>query len=128
MTVEICVEAKLFRLTIFLSLLAFFGFGIPVFSAVSTGDFYHSQVLAFTNLKETNINQCRAGTRTDCDIKAWDPLIQEQIQNLVRTEKQGRELLTAALAIPFGLFLLFFGGRWVLTGKLKKAGPLLPPG
>lgn len=128
MSVEICVEAKLLRLTIFLSLLAFFGFGIPMFSADSTANFYHSQVLDLMNLRDKNIIECQAGTRPDCDIKAWDPLIREQVENRSRADMHVKELRNAALGIPFCLFLLFFGGRWVLTGKLKKVGPLLPPG
>jgi len=117
------MEPKIFRLTIALSILAFVGFGIPAVDAINSRIEYHELVLRALEDQREHRDDCRSNPRSNCDSEMYR--VHESIVNRFvkyRNEAHEREefFVTAAIGIPAGLFLLFFGGRWVLTGSLRK--------
>jgi hypothetical protein len=122
------MEARLYRLTIALSLLAAIGFGIDA------GIAYDSQRRAteaaemwvglWKKTKENCVTQwmqkCtneerEASEKAKLDEQTkWRWVVKEESSRMNRST-------LAALGIPAGLFLLFFGGRWILTGSTRKS-------
>ncbi len=123
------MEAKLFRLTIALSLLAFIGFGIPAISAIIESSKWHDLVLEASENQRKFRDKCAASVSHD--YRYTDPSCTEESfknsESSVNRFVKGRNAASndaafftpAALGIPACLFLLFFGGRWIITGKLK---------
>ena len=58
-----------------------------MFSAVSTGDFYHSQVLAFTNLNEIAY-KLATGKMTSGAISAWSKDGEEMLLVIGNTKRE----------------------------------------
>jgi hypothetical protein len=114
------LEAKLYRLTIALSLLAFIGFGIP--AAVQFEHSYSYGLLLKTDweLEQARIQKCKQAPE-DCDHGSFDPFIKEWAIKRERAGQMSSTYLACAIFIPLGLFGLFFGSRWVRTGSFKSS-------
>lgn len=126
------MEAKLFRLTIALSLLALIGFGLPGLNASRSASWWHERVVRMDQDFQTFKNKCTASadsnfryTDPKCTQKEFDAgetLLNQYWQYRREADDQEDLFLTLALGTPAGLFLLFFGGRWILTGRMRKKG------
>lgn len=124
------MEAKLFRLTIALSLLALIGFGIPGISASRSSSSWHELIVRLNQDLLTFKNKCAASVDsnfrytdpkcTQQEFDAGESLLNQYWQYRREADDQEDLFLTLALGTPAGLFLLFFGGRWILTGRMRK--------
>ena len=124
------MEARLFRLTIALSFLAFVGFGIPAVSSVRQSSDWHALVVDALNNQQKFREKCLASVTIDfrytdpsCTkegFEAAESLVNSFVKDRNKAQEEAGFFVPAALGIPAGLFLLFFSGRWILTGKLRK--------
>ncbi len=124
------MEARLFRLTIALSLLAFIGFGVPAVGAILDASGWHDLVVRTLDKQTKFKEKCYASrdsefryTDPSCtkkEFEAAESLVHTYVEYRGKAQDKSRVFAPAALGIPGGLFLLFFGGRWILTGKLRK--------
>lgn len=123
------MEAKLFRLTIVLSLLAFIGFGIPAIRYIIESSEWHGLVLSTIENRQKFRDKCAASLSpefrytdqscTEESFKHHDSTVSGFVKSRSIASDNAGFFAPAALGIPAGLFLLFFGGRWISTGKLK---------
>lgn len=124
------MEAKLFRLTIALSLLALIGFGLPGLNASRSASSWHELVVRLDQDLQTFKNKCAASvdsnfryTDPKCTQKEFDAgesLLNHYWQYRREADETADLFVPLALGTPAGLFLLFFGGRWILTGRMRK--------
>lgn len=108
------VEARLYRLVIALSLLAAIGFGIPAVAAALDQANYHKLVLSvYDQQHEECVN------KNLCNGSRWK-YYENRPPYWARADNEAAArfsfYLGGAIVIPAGLFLLFFGGRWIMTG------------
>lgn len=125
---EIDVEARLYRLAISLSILAAIGFGLAAIASHNRMNGYQQIMLLDGDMLKTMQKYCQEEMKDqelkfDCYTKA-DKV---HIDSLTRDARSRNEAATrrddfvaAAIGVPAGLFLLFFAGRWIITGKMRK--------
>ena len=115
------MEARLYRLTIALSLLAVLGFGIAGTNAYLDQKFWHADVLTWLDRQEKHRDGCRIKPSKDCNPQYFEDMAVESSKLRSKASLQMRAYTYSAIGIPASLFLLFFGGRWITTGKLRKS-------
>ncbi|MFM7001155.1 MAG: hypothetical protein ACKOXU_08855 [Limnohabitans sp.] len=114
------LEARLYRLTIALSLVFAIGFGLLCISSVMENNSRIELISQLYKIRSGFQQNC-FNNKEDCEkTHSLDAEIREYVIEKAQTEQLGATYLWSAIGIPFFLFLLFFGGRWVLIGELPR--------
>jgi hypothetical protein len=115
------MDARLFRLMIFLSLLSLLIFGYFAVSKYMSASTLTSIVNDRFQSRDEQMVKCRSD-RSFCDILPIeeDKFLIDTIKLRNNTSSESYNFLGAALGVPISLFVLFFGGRYVITGRLKN--------
>jgi len=110
------------RLTIFIAIVALLGFG-----GASVYSFYraHSAQDIVTMLygwKNESVAKCEEDRKSvDCGfISKYNKWFDEAVVERNQYTEKAQSFLTASITIPVVSFLLFFGLRWVITGRLPE--------
>jgi hypothetical protein len=122
------MEARLYRLTIALSLLAAIGFGFDAALAYDNEKkaTQHAEMWIdiWTKVQQKCVTQWEQKcTNEEREAKEKALLEEARKARIVVRDESSRldRSALAAVGIPAGLFLLFFGGRWILTGSTRKS-------
>ncbi len=115
------MDARLFRLTIFVSLLSLLIFGYFAVSKYMSASTLTSIVNDRLQSRDEQMVKCRSD-KSFCDILPIDEdkflLDTVKLRNI--TSSESHTFFGAAFGVPISLFVLFFGGRFVITGRLKN--------
>ena len=107
------VEARLYRLTVALSMLAVIGFGLAGSMAYLNE---RGMQRVFQNAQEGQ-KQCWT-EKVRCDmLQTYETLMMMSARARNDGETRKQMFIAAAVAMPAGLFLLFFAGCWIVNGK-----------
>lgn len=109
------MEAKIYRLIIALSVIAAIGFGIAGALAMDTSRRAHKNVKEYLKLEKG----CWGKPAAQCNRQVYFELAESEARRGGEARAEGHAFLGAAAGIPASLFLLFFVGRWILTGKMR---------
>ena len=120
--IETNMEKILYRLTIVLASLVFLTFGL-IFGYQGKQYLEHSQRFSWERL--AHLEERERGKMTDEELALPQGLRPDHL-NAADTSHyamtravNGMQIAgCAALAIPFGLFVVYFGLRWVITGRV----------
>lgn len=114
------LEARLYRLTIVLSLVFSFGFGLLFVGTEMENNSRIELITRLYKIQDGFRHNC-FNNKEECDkTLSLDAEIREHVVKKEQTLQLGATYLRSAIGIPPLLFLLFFGGRWVLTGELPR--------
>jgi hypothetical protein len=124
---EIDLEAKLYRLTILVSIFLAIGFGIAGISSNSKADSFHQMLSVDKTMYELGQKTCQGLSdqvlKDECLDKGENNYMDSMVLHANSREeatRRGDNFISAAVCIPLGLFILFFSARWIIIGKIRK--------
>lgn len=114
-------ETKIFRLFIAISVVVVVVFGYLFFEHQHQARINHELVVKISSDNRDRFYKC-VNSPPPCDGSPYFEGVADQAAQRSGVEAdKAKFFLSICVGVPSCLFLLFFGGRWVLTGQFKKS-------
>lgn len=127
------MEGKLRRLTILIAVLTCVGFGGAYGYAANKASSWQRTAGHYGEMLRRSANFCTPerlswATCTREDIASIDHERNSALGEHDRMDEYAALFFMAAIGLPLTSFVMFFGGRWVLTGRLARRAASLETG